>query len=53
VKGAGEAGNVGALPALANAIVDALSHLGVRNIPMPATSERIWRLMQEAKGKAA
>jgi carbon-monoxide dehydrogenase large subunit len=53
VKGAGEAGNVGALPALANAIVDALSHLGITNVPMPATSERIWRLMQEAKGKAA
>ena len=45
-KGAGEAGNVGALPAVANAVVDALSEFGVRHIEMPATPERIWRLMQ-------
>jgi aerobic carbon-monoxide dehydrogenase large subunit len=45
-KGAGEAGNVGALPAVANALVDALSEFGVKHIEMPATSERIWRLMQ-------
>jgi carbon-monoxide dehydrogenase large subunit len=43
VKGAGEAGSVGALPAVANAIVDALSVLGVRHIDMPATPERVWR----------
>jgi carbon-monoxide dehydrogenase large subunit len=49
VKGAGEAGCVGALPAVANAIVDALSHLGVRHIEMPATPERIWRAIQAAK----
>jgi aerobic carbon-monoxide dehydrogenase large subunit len=49
VKGAGEAGCVGALPAVANAIVDALSHLGVRHIEMPATPERIWRAIQSAK----
>jgi carbon-monoxide dehydrogenase large subunit len=52
VKGAGEAGNVGALPAVANAIVDALSHLGIVNIPMPATSERLWRLIRDAKPKS-
>jgi len=52
VKGAGEAGNVGALPAIANAIVDALSSLGIRDVPMPATSERIWRVIQAAKSKA-
>jgi len=46
VKGAGEAGCVGALPAVANALVDALSEFGVRHIEMPATAERIWRLMQ-------
>jgi carbon-monoxide dehydrogenase large subunit len=46
VKGAGEAGCVGALPAVANALVDALSEFGVRHIEMPATSERIWRAMQ-------
>jgi carbon-monoxide dehydrogenase large subunit len=45
-KGAGEAGNVGALPAVANALVDALAEFGVKHIEMPATSERIWRLMQ-------
>ena len=53
VKGAGEAGNVGALPAIANAIVDALSPLGIRDVPMPATPERVWRAIQTAKGKAS
>jgi len=43
VKGAGEAGCVGALPAVVNALVDALSEFGVRHIAMPATPERIWR----------
>ena len=46
VKGAGEAGNVGALPAVANALADALSPLGIRHIEMPATPERLWRAMQ-------
>ncbi len=46
VKGAGEAGTVGALPAVANALVDALSEFGVRHIEMPATPERIWRAMR-------
>jgi len=46
VKGAGEAGCVGALPAVANALVDALSEFGVRHIEMPATPERIWRAMR-------
>jgi carbon-monoxide dehydrogenase large subunit len=45
VKGAGEAGCVGAMPAVANAIVDALSGFGVKHIEMPATPERIWRAM--------
>jgi aerobic carbon-monoxide dehydrogenase large subunit len=45
VKGAGEAGCVGALPAVTNAVVDALSEFGVRHIEMPATPERIWRAM--------
>jgi aerobic carbon-monoxide dehydrogenase large subunit len=43
VKGAGEAGCVGAMPAVANALVDALSHLGIRHVEMPATPERLWR----------
>jgi carbon-monoxide dehydrogenase large subunit len=48
VKGAGEAGCVGAMPAVANALVDALSHLGVRHVEMPATPERLWRAIQAA-----
>ena len=46
VKGAGEAGCVGAMPCVANALVDALSEFGVKNMPMPATPERVWRAMQ-------
>jgi carbon-monoxide dehydrogenase large subunit len=46
VKGAGEAGSVGALPALANAIIDALSPFGIRHLDMPMTPERVWRAMQ-------
>ncbi len=49
VKGAGEAGCVGAIPAVANALVDALTHLGVRDVAMPATPERIWRVIEDAK----
>jgi len=47
-KGAGEAGNVGALAAIMNAIVDALSPLGVRHIDMPATPDRVWHAIREA-----
>ena len=46
VKGCGEAGCVGALPAVTNALIDALSEFGVRHIEMPATPERVWRAMQ-------
>jgi len=53
VKGAGEAGCVGAMPAVANALVDALSVLGIKHIEMPATPEVIWRTIQEARGKSA
>lgn len=42
-KGAGEAGCVGALPAVVNAVVDALTEFGIKHIEMPATAERIWR----------
>jgi len=52
VKGAGEAGCVGAMPAVANAIVDALSPLGIRHIGMPATPERVWRAIQESRAQA-
>lgn len=49
VKGAGEAGTVGALPAVINAIVHALEPYGVRHIEMPATPERIWQTIQQAR----
>ncbi|MGO8959883.1 MAG: xanthine dehydrogenase family protein molybdopterin-binding subunit [Streptosporangiaceae bacterium] len=48
VKGIGEAGTIGATPAVQNAIVDAVAHLGVRHIDMPATSRRIWQAIQQA-----
>jgi carbon-monoxide dehydrogenase large subunit len=49
VKGAGEAGCVAAPPAVINAILDALDPLGVTDIEMPATAERIWRAIRKAK----
>ena len=48
-KGVGEAGTVGALPALLNAVNDALAPLGVRHLDMPVTPERVWRAIQDAK----
>jgi carbon-monoxide dehydrogenase large subunit len=53
IKGAGEAGSVGAMPAAANAIVDALSEFGVRHIDMPARSDKVWRAIQGHTGAAA
>jgi carbon-monoxide dehydrogenase large subunit len=53
VKGAGEAGCVGALPVVGNALVDALAHLGVRDVPMPATPHKLWRIINEHTRKAA
>ncbi len=54
VKGAGEAGAIGAPPAVINAVVDALAGLGVRHVDMPATAEHVWRAIQaERKAKAA
>jgi len=49
-KGAGEAGTVGALPVAICAVLDALAPLGVKDLEMPATPERVWRAIQEAKG---
>ena len=49
VKGIGEAGTIAAPPAVINAVVDALSHLGVTNVARPATPERVWRAIQEAR----
>ncbi len=49
VKGAGEAGNVGALAAIMNAVVDALAPLGITHIDMPATPERVWQAIRAAR----
>jgi len=46
VKGAGEAGAIGSTPAVVNAVVDALAHLGVTDIQMPVTPQRVWKAMQ-------
>ena len=53
VKGAGEAGTVGALPAMMSAALDALAPLGVTHIEMPLTAEALWRAIRAAKQKAA
>ncbi len=47
-KGIGESGTIGATPAVQNAVVDALAHLGVRHLDMPTTAERVWRAIQTA-----
>jgi carbon-monoxide dehydrogenase large subunit len=48
VKGVGEAGTVGALPAVMNAVNDALNQIGAPAIEMPATPEKVWRSIQAA-----
>jgi carbon-monoxide dehydrogenase large subunit len=53
VKGCGEAGAIGAPAAIANAIVDALKGLGVRHVEMPATPEKLWRLIHRHQPRAA
>jgi carbon-monoxide dehydrogenase large subunit len=50
-KGVGESATVGAPPAIANAVVDALAHLGVRHIDIPITPEKVWNILRE-KGVA-
>ena len=47
IKGIGEAGTIGATPAVANAVVDALAPFGVTHIDMPLTPQKIWRLLKE------
>ena len=49
IKGAGEAGTIGALAAVMNALMDALAPLGVRHIDMPATPETVWRAIRDAQ----
>jgi carbon-monoxide dehydrogenase large subunit len=51
VKGAGEAGTTGAVPAVANAVIDALRHLGIDHLDFPYTPDRVWRAIRKAKGK--
>jgi len=52
VKGVGESGTIGSTPAVQNAVVDALSHLGIRHIDMPATPERVWRALRDSSRPA-
>ena len=51
-KGCGEAGTSGGLPAVANAVIDALSDYGIRHLEMPMTPARIWQAIQDAKAQA-
>src|SRR5271165_4987060 len=53
VKGCGEAGAIGAPAAITNALVDALKPLGIRHLDMPATPERLWRLIQQHRSPLA
>jgi carbon-monoxide dehydrogenase large subunit len=48
-KGIGESGTIGSTPAVYNAVIDALSHYGVKHVAMPANGENVWRALQEAK----
>jgi carbon-monoxide dehydrogenase large subunit len=52
-KGIGEAGTIGSTPAVQNAIIDALAHLGVRHIDMPATPQRVWEALRAAGASGA
>jgi carbon-monoxide dehydrogenase large subunit len=49
-KGIGESATLGSTPAVHNAVVDAVSHLGVTHVDMPTTAERVWRAMEAARG---
>jgi carbon-monoxide dehydrogenase large subunit len=53
VKGAGESGTVGALPAVMNAINDALARVGAPYVQMPATPEKVWRAIQAGRGNGS
>jgi carbon-monoxide dehydrogenase large subunit len=49
-KGVGESGTHGAVPAVVNAVIDALSELGIREIDMPVTREKVWQAIRAARG---
>jgi carbon-monoxide dehydrogenase large subunit len=53
VKGVGEAGTIGAPPAVMNSILDALEPFGVKHLDMPALPMRVWEAIQKAKGEQA
>jgi aerobic carbon-monoxide dehydrogenase large subunit len=50
-KGCGEAGTSGGLPSVANAVIDALSELGIKHLEMPMTPARVWQTIEDAKAK--
>jgi carbon-monoxide dehydrogenase large subunit len=52
VKGVGEAGTIASTPAIVNGVIDAVRHLGVQQVEMPCTPQRVWRAIQEAQGRA-
>ncbi|HEX2300535.1 MAG TPA: xanthine dehydrogenase family protein molybdopterin-binding subunit, partial [Pseudonocardiaceae bacterium] len=52
VKGVGEAGTIASTPAVVNAVIDAVRHLGVGDIEMPCSPQRVWRAVQSARGAA-
>jgi len=52
-KGIGESGTIGSTPAVQSAVCDALAHLGVRHVDMPASPERVWRAIESARGAVA
>jgi carbon-monoxide dehydrogenase large subunit len=49
-KGIGESGTIGSTPAVQNAVIDAVSYLGIRHLDMPLTAERVWRAIEAARG---
>jgi carbon-monoxide dehydrogenase large subunit len=49
-KGIGESGTIGSTPAVQSAVVDALSHLGVRHVDMPCTAQKVWQAINAVKG---
>lgn len=51
-KGIGESATIGSTPAVQNAVVDALSHLGITHLDMPFTAQRVWQAIREARGAA-
>ena len=50
VKGAGEAGTIGAAPAVVNAVINAVSDFGIQHLDMPLTPLRVWRAIRAARG---